>query len=668
MLGQEELNLLNDLPPLLLEVSLLLAVAVIIGLGVERVHIPLTVVLAVAGLLIVELGGDLEVMRLIEAEGFEQMLVNLFLPILIFEAALGLSTTELMRNLTSIVALATVALVISAALVGLGLYAAPLGISLSAALLFGVLISATDPVAVVAVFRDLGVSKRLLTLVEGESLLNDGVAIVLYVILVDVVLGESVSIADGTLEFARVGAGGLLVGTVIGSAAVLLLPSLRRLPAVAMSIAVAYGAFVLAEEVFEVSGVMATVAAGVAVGAMLSSRADHQVRAIMHELWDSLAFVANALLFLFVGLALNFDLITENLDAIAIAVVAVLVARPLAVVPLVRLLERYALIPKVGHRNSALIVWGGLRGGVALALALALPMDMGADRDLFIAMAGGVVLTTLLLNATTISTLVHALGLDEPSRADHYLDGVARLLAVAAARERLTELGLEDNLVDVHLQVAEADAREELLRSNLTPEEELDVLTLRGLHIEREVHQSLSDAGLLPPIAARTLMQEIDDEIEEVEHGELRVDAARRAHLPWYGRLHRKLLGVLPEPFGEDLTEVAYIEVSARRLAARRAAEELDLFKGLPNIDHDRVDQAKRTFAHWEESAATSLQELDQTIEVDRHMLHRRQAKALSRIAIADVLREMVNAGVLSAAIADQAAHRVSSEVDEAGT
>jgi CPA1 family monovalent cation:H+ antiporter len=664
---------MEELATGLLEVSVLLGGAVIVGLLAERIHIPMTVVLAVTGLLIVELGGDLAVMELVAGEGFKELLVNLFLPILIFEAALGLSTREFMRNLVAITALATVALVISATLVGVGLYFG-LGIPLTAALLFGALISATDPVAVVAVFRDLGVPKRLLTIVEGESLLNDGVAIVLYGILLAVALPagvsghEDLSITGGMVDFVVVSAGGVLIGAVIGTAAILLLPLLKRLAAGSMSIAVAYGSFVLAEH-WHVSGVMATVAAGVGIGGLLESRAEHGARDLLHELWDSLGFMANALLFLFIGLALNFDLIKENLGAIGIGIAAVLVSRPLAVIPLVALLERWANIPSVGHRNSLVVVWGGLRGGVALALALALPESLGDGlRDQIIAMTAGVVLATLLFNATTISLVVHALGLDEPTRSDEYLEALGRLLAVRSARERLQSLGFEDDLVEAHLHVAEIDAKDQLTRSNLSEEQEVGVLTLRGLHIEREAYQSLSDAGLLPPIATRTLLQEIDDEIEEVEFGQLRVDAARRGHLPWYGRLHRWVLGVMPEPLGVDLTEVAYIEVSARRLAAHKAAEELDLFKTLPNVDMARVNQAKNTFVHWEESAASRLEELAQQSEIDRHMLHRRQAKALSRLAAVEVLHEMVAAGVLSAAVAELAGARVSAEIDQSGT
>ena len=660
-------EVVEQIPRALLEVSILLGGAVLVAMVTRRIHVPLTVVLAVAGLLASELGPDLAVAGLLTGEGFKELLVDIFLPILIFEAALGLSTREFMRNLLAIVVLASVALVISTALVGAALTLA-LGVPLLAALLFGALISATDPVAVVAVFRELGVPKRLLTLVQGESLLNDGVAIVLYNILLLGAVTGVLSVGKGIAEFAIVIVGGLLTGSVIGVVAVMLLRGLDRLPAAALSIAVAYGSFVFAESVLHASGVMAAVAAGITIGGLMESRAQQPVRELLRDLWDALGYIANALLFLFIGLALDFELLRENLAAIGVAIAAVLVSRPLVVFPLVTVLEKCAHIPRVGNRNSAVIVWGGgLRGGVALALALALPEEL-AQREQFIAMCGGVVLATLLFNATTISFVVHVLGLDKPSRSDEYLNALARLLAVRESRNRLRELDFEDQLVSAHLDVAETDAEDLLARSNLNAAEQKSVLTLRGLHIERETYQSLSDAGLLPPIATRTLMEEIDTEIEEEEAGGVRLDAARRAALQWYGRLHRWLLSRLPRPLGEDLAEVAYIEVSARRLAARKAVEELELFKTLPGVDEHIVDDAKRTFAHWEESAGKRLEILGADVPVDRTVMHRRQAKALSRIAVVEALHDLVTAGVISQAVADAAATRVSGEVDQAGT
>jgi CPA1 family monovalent cation:H+ antiporter len=654
------------LPTALLEMSVLLGAAVFVGLAASRMRLPLTVVLAVAGMLATEFGIDLALVEVLSGEGFKELLVNLFLPILVFEAAIGLSTREFMRNLVAITALATVALLIATALVGYSLVAT-LAIPVAAALLFGALISATDPVAVIAVFRDLGVSRRLLTLVEGESLLNDGVAIVMYNILLAVALGTAtLRVGPAFGEFIVVTAGGLAIGAAIGTATVLLLPLLSRLPTAALSVAVAFGSFVLAEAVLGVSGVMATLAAGILIGGMLESRGERSVRELLHELWESLGFIANALLFLFIGLSVDLSLIRDNIGVILLALLAVLVARPLAVVPVVKLLERYAHIPRVGQRSTAVVVWGGLRGGVALALALALPEEL-PERDLFIAMTAGVVLGTLLINATTLPFLLHFLHLDEPRRSDEHLVAMARLLAVKASRQRLQELDLHDDLVEAHLDVAEVDAHEQLSVAGLAEWEVVEVLVMRGLHIERQTYQGLADAGLLRPIATRTLLYEIDGEIEEAHRGKLQIDVARRSNLPWYGRAHRRLLTMLPVPFGEDMRGVRYTELSARQLAARRASEELGRFRDLPGGSDDLVDEARTVFEHWEKKARVRLADMEESAGVDVRVMHRRQAKALTRIAAVGTLTELADLGIVSAAVAQQAAERVQSEIESAG-
>lgn len=486
-----------NLPQWILQISVLLTAAVLLGVFARRIHLQLTVVLTLVGFLAGWLGEPLGIESPLRGEEFEEVLVFLFLPVLIFAAALGISTRAFFRNLGPILVLATVAFVISAVLVGAALNLG-LGIPLTAALLFGALISATDPVAVVAIFRQLGVPRRLLTMVEGESMLNDGVAIVLFNILLAAALGGEASALAGFVDFFFVFFGGAAIGVAVGLVAALVLPWLDRLAAAALSVAVAYGGFVLADDVLGFSGVMTTVAAGLVLGGLAPSRASAEVREAWDELWESLDYIANALLFLLVGLAIDPELIGENLGAIGLAVVVVLLARAVAILPLVSALERFAGIPPVGRRNEAVLIWGGLRGGVALALALALP-DSLPQRDTFVAMTGGVVLATLLLNATTISALVRWLGLDEPDRSERFLAASARLLAIEAARDRLSELGLEDPTVSSHLESAERRTREELERIELTDEEELRVVTRRGLFVERETYQRLSDAGLLPP-------------------------------------------------------------------------------------------------------------------------------------------------------------------------
>ena len=340
-----------SLPDWLLLVSALLAGAVLVSIVAEHIHLPLTVVLAVVGLLTAWVGGRAQIESPLHGHRFEEVLVFAFLPLLVFEAALGLSTRAFFRNLLAILVLAIPALVVPTVLVGSAVYAG-LGTSLAAALLFGALISATDPVAVVAVFRRLGVPQRLLAIVEGESLLNDGVAIVLFRILLAAALGGTISVVEGAIDFLLVFAGGILIGALTGFAAAFLLPWLGRLPAAALSVAVAYGGFVLADDVLGFSGVMATVTAGLVLGGLAPSRAAAEVRELWHARWETLGYIANAVLFLLIGLAIDPALIVDNRAAIGLAIAAVLVARAVAVVPLVAALERVAGIPPVGLRNQ----------------------------------------------------------------------------------------------------------------------------------------------------------------------------------------------------------------------------------------------------------------------------------------------------------------------------
>lgn len=636
-----------ELPRLLLEISALLTLTVLLSLGARRLRVPLSVVLVVVGFTGAAAGLSPEIGRL-EGEAFEEVVVFLFLPVLVFAAALGLDLRAFVRNLGAILALSVLAFLVSAVLVGVTVHWA-LGTGLVAAFLFGALISATDPVAVVAVFREVGVPRRLLTLVEGESLLNDGVAIVMVAILLEAATGGSVSVVAGVLDFVAVFGGGALIGVVLGLAAAVGLPWLGRLPAAALSLALAYGSFVLADAVLGFSGVMATAAAGMVLAGLAPSRASAEVREMWEQLWEALDYIANALLFLLIGLVIGPGPLIEHAGAIVLAAVVVLAARALAVVPMVWLLERLAHVPRLGWRNEAVLVWGGLRGGVALALALALPEEL-AERELLVALTGGVVLATLLLNATTIRWLVSRLGLDRPSDVDRYLMAIARISAVEAARREMADLGLApDSSTGAELEETERSAHQEMVGLDVEEHEEYRIVVGRGLHVERRTYQSLSDEGLLPPPVTRTLLHEVDDEIDDLSLRGQRheVGAARLRRSGGLERLFRRLVSWLPEPAGSDPTELAYAEATARRLAARQTADAFEIFDDLPAIRQETVEHARRTFAQWEQQAVAELDELDTRPGQDGQALHARQVRTLAQAAATRELRELVETGLL---------------------
>ncbi|HEV2072097.1 MAG TPA: hypothetical protein VGR29_00510, partial [Thermomicrobiales bacterium] len=193
---------------------------------------------------------------------------------------------------------------------------------------------------------------------------------------------------------------------------------------------------------------------------------------------------------------------------------------------------------------------------------------------------------------------------------------------------------------------------------------ELQLVTRRGLAVERETYQHLSDVGLLPPTATRVLLHEVDDQIEALGVGRVTLAEVYNRERPGFDRIVERITGWLPNPIGDDPTTLAYAEASARRLAARRTSEALEMFTRLPNIGQVVIDEARATFARWEEEAVTQLSELDADVTQDMREIHQQQAETLIRVASTDALEELAEIGILPEALARRAAETVATEVE----
>lgn len=349
----------------------LLIVAILVAIVARRLALPYTVGLVAAGAVLALSRIDFGIVLT------HDIIFELILPPLLFEAALNIHWHELRRDLTPVLVLSILGVVISAAIVSAGMTWI-FGWPIAAALIFGVLIAATDPVAVIAMFKDTGIGGRLRLLVESESLFNDGVAAVLFGLILSWAAGGAWSSSSAALSLVTVSGGGIVLGAAAGIAGIFLAGrTADHLTEAAITLVTAYGAFLLAEH-FHFSGVLATVTAGLVTGGMglrgsqtgrgLSGAA----RDFILEFWEFAAFLANSLVFLLIGVAVaRIDFRAVGTLALIGAILLVLLGRAATVYPLSLLFRASRL--SIGIAEQHVLWWGGLRGALALALALALP-------------------------------------------------------------------------------------------------------------------------------------------------------------------------------------------------------------------------------------------------------------------------------------------------------
>src|SRR5580692_8913981 len=372
----------------------LLGLAILVALAARRLRLPYTVGLVLAGAALAATRSHAGLALT------HDLIFDVVLPPLLFEAALNLSWSDLQRDLVPVVALSTIGVALCAAVVAGGLVTL-LGWPIETALVFGALISATDPIAVIALIKESRVTGRLGLLIEAESLFNDGAAAVLFTLILVWAAHHSASPQDPLAiitTFLIVAGGGLAAGFGVGLIA-----------------------FLIAEH-FGASGVLASVAAGLTMGnlgvLMPKERFGLSItphgRAFVLEFWEFAAFLANSLVFLLIGSALaTVDFAREGIFALTLIIALALLGRAIAVYPvcLAFLSSRWAIPRNQQH----LMWWGGLRGALALALALALPADLPRRDDILIA-AFAVVAFSVIVQGLTAPLALRALRLTPKRR------------------------------------------------------------------------------------------------------------------------------------------------------------------------------------------------------------------------------------------------------------
>ncbi len=362
--------------------------------------------------------------------------VYVFLPLLVFEGALASDVRRSLEDAAPILMLAVIATLLTAAIVGLALWPFA-GLPLAVCLLLGAVVATTDPAAVIAMFRDVGAPGRLTRLVEGEALLNDAAAIVLYSVLLGIIAsGHNPVFGSMAAQFLVSFIGGGLFGALAGRLFLEIMSWTRddRLAEGTLTVALAYLAFIVAERLLHVSGVVAVMAAGLMVNGLGRTRITPYNWAFLSDLWEQIAFWGHSLVFLLASILvpkLLFELHLRDLALLGVLVVAAFAARLAVLFLLLPLLSYSRLTLPISTAYKLAIAWGGLRGALTLVLALSVTEDASLPHEVrrFVAvLATGLVLFTLLVNGTTLRSFIRWLRLDALSPVDRLLrDRVLKL-------------------------------------------------------------------------------------------------------------------------------------------------------------------------------------------------------------------------------------------------
>ena len=621
-------------------IVLLLVAAAVMALS-KRVKIPFTVLLVLVGAgitIIADTFADQHIAALGMLQSLSlspDLILYVFLPTLIFESAFNLNARQLWQNIIPILTLAVPGLLLSTGIIA-GILLLTTSIPVLPALLLGAILSATDPVAVIALFRQLGAPKRLTVLVEGESLFNDATAIVLAGILIAGIgadVGQhNADVPAAVIEFLAVFFGGLLVGWVLGFVTGTLLGWVRADVYIETTLTtiLAYASFLIAEQVFHVSGVVAVVAAGLTLGSWGRIKISPSVRNYVDHFWEYMSFVATALIFLMVGMRVNLGELLASSNILPWVILGMLLSRAIVIYGMIPLSNKLPGRQITSRAYQTVMYWGGLRGAIALAIVLSIPAFEYSE--LFIALVMGAVLFTLLVQGLSIEWLVARLGLSKPPLSDRIAESEGNITATEQAASRLRELqsgGFFSAPIAARLQQQCVEALTEqrkalnhLRDDELTQGQEIVLLYLRCYGNEQAQYNDLYNKGHLSEAAVRRLMTNLTAQIESVKFlDEAQLASSNKLPQPDLDK-HRFSsvlvhllegipgLSTLTEKYRLEDIAIAYEESWARYHACMSVLTDMEKLKQLTRLDDQIFEGVRSQYESWMDQAEQSIHDM----------------------------------------------------------
>ncbi len=668
-------------------VAALLLVAAIVKAGSRRVRLPYTIALVAVGMLISALSEHVPALEHLARNIIisPDLVLYVFLPTLVFESAYNLDARQLRRSLGTVLTLAVPGFLVSTLIIGLivGL-ASP--VPLLAALLLGAILSATDPVAVIALFKELGAPKRLTVLVEGESLFNDATAMVVSAVLLTIIRSGVITahgIADGVLDFFVLFLGGIAVGWLLGLFTGWLLGKILAAPfeEITLTTVLAYLSFILAENVFHVSGIMATLAAGITLGDWGRMKISPTVREYLDSFWEYMAGVANALIFLLLGLRLDISA-GETPLLLALVLFAMLVSRAIVIYGMLPLVGRLRGEEPVDMNYRTIMFWGGLRGAIAIAIVLSLDSTVLPHARLFTSLVMAVVIFTLLAQGLTIRPLIHHLGIDRPTLYDRLARLEVSLEAQHQTQKRISELlqsGLFSGPIAARLQADSMLATDKLSNdiANLREAEmharqELCQLYLRCFAEEKSFYQEMFSHGHLSERAMRELVAIVDLQLDRVRHQD-HVTPVRISELAGI-RLQEAVCAILDRvvflaPIAEKLRQARvsrnYEEAWGHHQASRHVLKYIDRISSLEAIPAGVLRQVTEQFQHWHENARRQMDLVAEQFPEFFIAMQERLGRRLALIAEREAAMKSADNGVLPHGLAEKIQAEVAASLSD---
>lgn len=510
-------------------------VAILLGIMLRRLlkntAIPYSVALLTLGMLI---GGSLGIEThtpvinelkesfVLASQLDANLIMFIFLPALVFESAFSLEVHLFKRMFSQIAVLAIPGMVICTLITALlCLTVLPWDWSIGAALMFGAIVSATDPVAVVSLLKEMCSRARLQTLLEGESLLNDGTAIVLFTLFLSLAtqVQPEFETSEVIIEFIRVVSIGVVIGTVVAVVSLIFIGSLFNdsLIEIALTLVLPYLVFYVSEHIFHASGVVSVVTLALIYAGPGRTRFSPEVMEHLHHFWHTLSFLFNTLIFILVGLVISTRLGVSDLDNweyLAIIFLGILIIRGGVILGLMPILARIGI--GLTKEKSIVLIWGGLRGAVSMALALIVATNEALDiqlRDQVLFLTAGIVVLTIVVNGSTMRFVMAKLDLDKlPKAKQQTFAKVQHKISneIAKVREQLQN---DEYLKSVNWPIVDKN----IVAVGENYEEEIDtqVEYLRKLlESERQFYWNQFAKGLLSKDATHILVDAIEKALD----------------------------------------------------------------------------------------------------------------------------------------------------------